>query len=81
MDDDIELLAPATDAFAITPHDTNTFPKTRGVFAATITALTVEMASGSVVTFTGLAQGVIHPLQIVKVLSSGTTATGIVGVR
>lgn len=78
---DLQILAPGGDAFSITPSDADYFPKTRGLFVASATAVVVEMASGNVVTFTGLAAGVVHPLQVVRVLSTGTTATGIIGIR
>jgi hypothetical protein len=78
---DLQILAPGEDAFSITPSDADYFPKTRGLFVASATAVVVEMASGAVVTFNALAAGVVHPLQVVRVLSTGTTATGIIGIR
>lgn len=75
--DDITDMHPADDAFVIT-LDTD-IPMTRGVYIGGGANLRVQMASGAIVTFTALATGVVHPLRIVRVYSSGTTATNIVG--
>ena len=70
----------ALGAFAITPADTTDLEEeTRGLYVAVAGAVKVEMANGSVVTFTNLVAGVVHPLRVAIVWSTGTTATGIVG--
>ncbi len=73
---------PAESATAITPNDSTTIPPTRGLYVGESGDVVAQMADGGAnVTFTGLAAGVIHPLSVVKVLSTGTTATGIVAIR
>lgn len=73
---------PAESATAITPNDSTTFPPTRGVYAGVSGDLAVQMSDGgSNVTLVGLAAGVIHPLSVVKILATGTTATDIIVLR
>jgi hypothetical protein len=70
-------------AFAITPHDSNNLTtSTRGICFATAGALKVRLADGNDVTFTSgaLAAGIIHPLRVIRVWSTGTTAASIFGV-
>lgn len=79
--------SPAVRSMAITPHDTNFLADaadsplvTRGLsvnVAGTVTCKLVDDKSVSYV-FYALA-GVIYPLAVVKVFSTGTTATGIYG--
>lgn len=70
----------AADGFAITPNDTTDLPKlTRGLLVGTTGAVRVTMLSGAVLTLPSLAAGVIHSLQVTRVHSTGTTATGIFG--
>jgi len=78
--DDVGVLAPGDDAFAITPSNSNYIPMTRGIYIASGTTLTVEMAGGTQILFTNLAVGVIHPLRVVRVFATGTNAGGIVGI-
>lgn len=73
--------APASHAAAITPHNTNNLANaTRGIYVGGAGNLKVDMIGGEAVTFTALAVGVIHPIAAIKVYSTGTTCTGIVGV-
>jgi hypothetical protein len=75
---------PASNAFAITPDndapdDWPAIP--RGIIlGGGDGSLRVRMAGGDVVTFTGLALGVIHPLRVRQVYATGTGSTDIVGV-
>lgn len=70
----------ATDAFLITPNDSvNLIKLTRGLLVGTAGAVRVTMLSGAVITFPTLSAGIIHPLQVVRVHSTGTTATGLIG--
>ena len=39
------------------------------------------MLSGEDITFPGLAAGVVHPLEVIRVFATGTTADDIRGVR
>lgn len=74
----------AQGALNVTPSDTDNlaFPsgthRTRGLYVAVTGDLAVEMVDGSTVTFTDIAAGVFHSIAVTKVLSTGTTATGIV---
>lgn len=75
------LESPARNAAEITPHDTNDLAYvTRGVYVGVSGDLKVETANGDVVTFVGLAAGMVHPIQCKQVYATGTTATSIVGV-
>lgn len=72
----------ATEAFEITEDDDAVIsPPTRGIYLGGAGNLVVVLAGDSApVTFTALAAGVIHPLQVIKVMEA-STATAIVGVR
>jgi len=75
------LSSPASNAFAITPHDTNDLAiMTRGIYVGASGDLKVTLSGGTTVTFVDLAAGMIHPLRVVRVFAAGTDATGIVGV-
>ena len=52
-------------------------PLTRGVQVTVAGAVAVEYEDGTQHVIGELAQGVLHPLQVRKILSTGTTATGI----
>lgn len=69
-----------TGGVSITPNDGADLAKmTDGLFIGAAGNLAVVMQDGSSVTFTGLAAGVAHRLAVKRVLATGTTATGIVG--
>lgn len=74
----------ATKAFDVTKDDDVVYsPPLRGIYIGGAGNLDVELVgnpTGQVAHFDNLAVGVIHPLQIRKVLES-TTATLIVGVQ
>lgn len=75
------LSSPVHNAAAVTPHDTNDLSKTtRGVYVGVSGDVKVDLAGGDTVTFVGLAAGVIHPLRVTRIYSTGTTATSILGV-
>jgi hypothetical protein len=74
------LSTPATHAFPITPADLADLPETtRGIYVGGSGALAVRMPSGAVITFPGVPQGTVLRLRADRVLSTGTTATGLVG--
>ncbi len=74
------LTSPATHAFAIAPNDTTDLSEvTRAVYIGGGGALAVRMLSGQTVTFSGATGGSTLPLRVDRVLATGTTATGIVG--
>jgi hypothetical protein len=86
MADNFETLAsglhsPAKAAFSVTPNDsTDLAISSRGVYVGASGDLKVDMVGGGTVTFVGLAAGVVHPLRVKRIYSTGTTATGIIGV-
>lgn len=69
------------DFASITPSDTDFVPhgRTTGLYIAATANITVDDPMGNPVTFTGLAGGIVHPIRTKRVRSTGTTATGIVG--
>ena len=73
------LVEPVENAFSITPSDADNLRVTRGLYVGATGNIRVTMAGGQTVTLTDLQAGVIHPLRVVKVFNTSTTATGIVG--
>lgn len=72
--------SPIIDGFAITPDDaTEVQEVTRAIMVSTMGNVTCTLKGGSSVTLTSLVPGVIYPLRISQVWSTGTTASGIVG--
>lgn len=65
---------------AVTPSDSATIPPTKGIYVGTAGNLAVTFPDGSVVTFTGIATGIVHPLCVTKVMATNTTASTIVAV-
>ena len=62
-------------AASVTPSDATVIPKTRAIWVGVSGNVAVRMAGdGTLVTFTGAPIGVL-PVQVDKVLSTGTTAT------
>jgi hypothetical protein len=72
---------PAFEAEAVVPADDGNLDETRGLYIGGAGDLKVDMASGDTVTFTGIAGGVVHPLRVVRVYDTGTTATNILALR
>jgi hypothetical protein len=70
----------ASDAFAITPHDTNT-QRAAALFVGGAGNVAVTTEDGTTLTFTGVQAGSVLPVKVTKVLSTGTTATTIAGFR
>jgi hypothetical protein len=73
--------APASDAVAITPNDNTVLPASRALWIAGAGSgnLSVVMASGNTVNFTGITAGLILSISVIRVRSTGTDVTGIVG--
>ena len=73
---------PAKGAAAVTPNDsTDLTYQTRGLYVGVsgdVVVTMVDQADGANVTFTGLAGGVVHPLEVKRVWNTNTTATNIV---
>jgi hypothetical protein len=74
----VQNIAPAAGAAAVTPSDAALIAPGKGLYVGTAGDLAAELVDGSAVTFAGLAAGIIHPIQVRRVLSTGTTAAGIV---
>lgn len=74
------LTSPATHGFSVTPNDTLDLSEvTRAVYVGAGGTLAVRLLSGQTVSFAGVAAGTLLPLRVDRVLSTGTTAGGIVG--
>lgn len=74
------LSGPAAHAFAVTPNNSTDLPETtRALYVGGSGAIAAVMASGASVTFTAVVAGTILPVRVNRVLSTGTTATAIVG--
>lgn len=67
----------AIDAATVTPSDTTVLPVTRALYIGAGGSIAVLTAKGTAVTFSGLNSGAILPVQVTKVLATGTTAGGI----
>lgn len=69
---------PYSGAAAVVPSDSVLLPllTTRGLYVGGAGSLAVQMADGMTVTFPAVAVGVL-PLQVDKVLATGTTATNL----
>jgi hypothetical protein len=69
-------------ASAVTTSDSVnlTAGATSGLYLGATGDISVVLAGGGTITFTGMASGVIHPISVTRVNATGTTATGIVAV-
>lgn len=74
--------SPARKAFAITPSDTQDLAfLPRGVYVGGDGSLAVILADDTEsVTFTGVPAASLLPIRVKRVLATGTTASGLVGV-
>jgi hypothetical protein len=67
--------------FDIIPNDGVDLEQiTRGIYIGSLGNLHVRMIDGSEGTYGDLIAGIIHPLQIVRVFATGTTAADIRGI-
>ena len=74
------LTAPPDQAAAILPADGADLPcATRALYVAGGGDLRVRMLGGGEVTFAAVPGGVVLPLRVRRVLATGTSATGLVG--
>lgn len=69
-------VATAYGAVAVTKSDATVIPPTRALSIGATGDVAVRMVNGDLITFSTVAAG-IWPVQVNKVLSTGTTATGI----
>jgi hypothetical protein len=77
----VTLQTPATNAVAVTPHDTNALAATsRALFVGTGgTTLTVRLSgAGADVVFTNVPDGTLLPIRVTHVRATGTDADDIV---
>lgn len=73
-------VAPFSDGFAITPHDTNELANvTRAIYVGGAGNIALTTVNGDSITLAGLALGDWVPIRAKIVLSTGTTATNLVG--
>lgn len=69
----------AKSAVVVVPHDTNEIVA-HGLYVGVKGDVKVRMANGQDVTFKDLGAGAIHPISVIRVYATGTTATTIIGV-
>ncbi len=70
----------AADGVAVTPHDSVELPQLcRAFYIGGAGNLTVETYAGTTLQFANCPAGAIIPVQAVKVMATGTTATQITG--
>lgn len=72
------VVEPYTSAAAVTPDDDVIIAPTRGIMAAVTGDISVVFPDGSTATFTSVVVGNVYPIQVIKVMETGTDATGIV---
>lgn len=66
---------------AVTPDDTTLLAPTRGLYIGGTGDVTVDFADGTTdVLLTAPILGTIHPISVIRVKSTGTTATAIVAI-
>lgn len=74
------IAAPASRGFAITANDADDLAaETRAIYVGGAGSLALVLASGDEVTFTGLTAGTFLPVRAVRVKTTGTSATQLVG--
>ena len=70
----------ATRAAAVTPSDTADLTNSGFLYVGASGNVKVDTSDGDTVTFTDLAAGIVHPIRVKRVYSTGTTATSILAV-
>lgn len=73
--------APATDAYAITPHNTNDLDAgrlPRAIFVGVGGDISVDFGTATAVIFKNIPAGTVLPIRPSRVRSTGTTATDLV---
>lgn len=74
------LSGPASTGFAVVPDDAADLPEaTRALYVGIGGDLAVTMLSGAELVLTGLADGSLLPLRVIRVRATGTSAGAIVG--
>ena len=69
-----------TRAVAVTPSDTVDLTNSGFLYVGAAGDVKVDTSDGDTVTFTALAAGIVHPIRVKRVYSTGTTATNITAV-
>lgn len=76
------LTSPAACVETIIPSDTNDLVHvTRGLYVGFTGDVAVRMKSGELATFSNVQGGTTLALRIERIFATGTTATGLVGLR
>ena len=76
------LESPGKNGAAIAPSDSVDLPNvTRAIYVGVTGNLRVALVSGDIITLSNVQAGAIYPLRIARVFVTGTTATGLVGLR
>lgn len=76
----ISARAPASDGFAIAPHDVNELAEaTRAIYVGTGGNIAVVLINGDALTFKNAAAGSILPIRCKAVKATGTTAADLIG--
>lgn len=71
----------AHSATTVTPSDSTIIPVTRGLYVGVTGNIAVKMADDeNTITFSNVPVGIL-PIQVIQVLSTGTTATNIVALN
>ena len=71
---------PSSQIFAITPHDSTNFSiETRGIYVGTTGDVVVVTNDGTAVTFSNVPAGLILPVRAIRVNSTDTSASDLVG--
>lgn len=63
------------DAAAVTPNDSTNLSQPSVIYVGGAGNVKVRTAQGTDVTFTGVLGGTVIPVQVIRVWSTGTTAT------
>lgn len=74
------LSSPAIDGSMIVPNDADDLAHvTRALYVGGGGQIAAQLASGSMVTFAAVPSGTLLPLRVRRVMSTGTSADGLVG--
>ena len=71
----------AHSALAVTPSDSTLIPTTRALYVGVGGNIAVQMSDDeNIVTFTNVPVGIL-PIQVIKVMATNTTASGIIALN
>ena len=68
------------DASAVTPNDSTNLSQPSVIYVGGGGNVKVTTAQGTAVTFTGVLGGTVLPVQVIRVWSTGTTATSLTAI-